>query len=212
MLSVTAAKGYGGGKVSRILATAARVFSGTFLIVSIFPAAVLACDGIGPVAMVPGGGTCAGVSPDAAAGAYTYAELTGFVDGEAGLFDAYGFVAAAFQNCQVDAGGSAVGATLSLFNQGTPANAQALYGDAQSGSGDPIPDWAGSGEARWKVAFGVTSLQFYEECFFGRIVVISDDAAAAVAARCLGEATAFSIQGEVQADTPSWGCLKTRFE
>ena len=191
----------------------AQVMAVTFLMALALAPVARACDQIDPIDLIPGDGVCAGVLLDGdAAGAYTYAELTEIVNGEAGLYDLYGFVAAAFQNYGVDVGDGQAVATLSLFNQGTAAAAAALYADSQSGTGDPIMDWSGSGEARLRIAFGVTTLQFREECFFGQVVVISAEGAAETAARCLADVIAASIRGEVPTDSRSWGRLKARFE
>jgi len=190
-----------------------RVMGALLLMALALAPVARACDQIDPIDLIPGDGVCAGVLLDGdAAGAYTYAELTEIINGEAGLYDLYGFVAAAFQNYGVDVGGGQAAATLSLFNQGTAGVAAALYADPQSGTGDPIVDWSGSGEARLRVAFGVTTLQFREECFFGQVVVISAEEAAETAARCLADVIAASIRGEVPTDGRSWGRLKVKFE
>lgn len=173
---------------------------------------VRACEDIDPLLAVPGDGTCAGVVPDGEPQtASTYEELTGIIDGAAALYDQYGFVAAAFQNYAVDVGGTPAASTLSLFNQGSSAQAAALFDDPSSGSGTAVEGWGGTGAARMRVAFGVTTLEFHEACFFGRIVVLSGEAAAATAARCLGEAAAGMVHAEVSVSPPSWGAVKAMY-
>jgi hypothetical protein len=174
-------------------------------------APTLACGDIDPVDLIPGNEACEGVALDGSPqGAYDLSELMAVINGEAPLYTGHGWVSAAFQNYTVAVAGSA-SATLSLFNQGTSANAQALYDDPQSGSGDPIGDWSGSGDARLRVAFGVTTLQFWEECLFVKIVILSESAEATIAARCLADALVTIIQGQTPMDVETWSAIKALY-
>jgi hypothetical protein len=172
----------------------------------------LACGDVDPVDLIPGSEACEGVVLDGdVQSAYTLAELTAVINGEAFLYTGYGWVASAFQNYTVDTG-APVAATLSLFNQGTAANAEALYNDPQSGSGDAIGDWGGSGAARLRAGFGVTTLQFWEECLFVKIVVLSESPEATHAARCLADALVILIQGQTPMDVETWSAIKALYK
>ncbi|MCK4547151.1 MAG: hypothetical protein KAW17_06885 [Candidatus Eisenbacteria sp.] len=161
--------------------------------------------------LIPGDEECTGVTLDGATlGAYTLAELTAVINGEAFLYTGYGWIASAFQNYQVDVGGKA-SLTLSLFNQATPANAEALYNDPQSGSGDPVTGWSGNGDARMTSAFGVTTLQFWEECLFGKVLVMAQGQAAVDAVRCLAEKVVTDIQGQTPLDVETWTAIKAMY-
>jgi len=145
--------------------------------------------------------------------AYTYVELTEIINGGAILYDNYGFVAAAFQNYTAIIDGASTWASLELYNQGDSANALNLYNDPASGSGEAIPatEWGGTGEARQRVAFGYTTLQFQEECFFCTILVYSPHEDALSSALCMGEAICEMIQAPTPAAETSWGEVKTLF-
>jgi hypothetical protein len=174
--------------------------------------AAASCEAVDPLFMLPSDTDCAGWARDGEPRtAYTYEELTEIIDGGAGLFVEYGFVAAAFQNYLGDVAGAVVPATVSLFNQGTAENAHALFDDPNSGMGEPIDDWSGTGEARMRVAFGITTLQFREECFFGSIVVMSEDPAAVGAADCLALSIVTKIQGAVPTRPASWSAIRWAF-
>ncbi len=101
--------------------------------------------------------------------------------------------------------------TLSVFNQRTAENGEALYYDPDSGSGDPVGDWGGSGAARRRIAFGIVSFQFWEECFFVSIVVTSGSDAAVPHARGIAEGVTDLILGATQSRSITWGEIKVAF-
>ncbi len=170
------------------------------------------CDQIDPLILIPGNEACPGIVLDGEPQtAYTYDELYEIINGGAEVYINYGFVAAAFQNYLVDIIGEPVPGTLSVFNQGTAENAEALYDDPASGGGDAIPDWPGTGDARVQIFLFATRLQFWEACLFVSFEVASTEAEAYDAARCIGERILESIHGAVPVQTQSWGRLKTRY-
>lgn len=185
------------------------------LLVVIFPSLPEAvCGDIDPAGLVPGNGVCTGLTLDGEPRtAYTYTELTEIINGGASFYAGYGFVAAAFQNYTAIFDETTTWASLELFNQGTPSNAQNLYNDSGSGSGDPIPagDWPGTGEARQRAAFGYTTVQFREECFFSTIQVYSQHEDALASAVCVGGEICEMIQGATPAANDSWGSVKQLF-
>ncbi len=171
------------------------------------------CEQIDPLTVLPDDEVCPGwVRSGEAMAAYTLEQLMEIINGAAGLFEQYGFVAAAFQNYAGEVAGNPTEMTLSVFNQGTAENAEDLYNDPESGLGDPIGDWGGSGEARVRVAFGVVTFQFWEECFFASIVVISGGEQAVPHARCIAEAVVSLIQGATPTTAHSWGSIKADFQ
>jgi hypothetical protein len=170
------------------------------------------CDQIDPVGVLPDDAACPGWTRDGEPmTAYTLEELMMIIDGAAVLYAEYGFVAAAFQNYAGFLGSTPATLTLSAFNQGTAENARALYLDPDSGTGDPVTAWGGTGAARVRVTFGYATLQFWEECYFVSIVVGPGDETAIPEARCIAEATLPGIQGTAPVATSSWGALKAGF-
>ena len=191
--------------------TTLLLISAWILLPGLGSTATLACGDIDPADLIPGNEACEGVVLDGPAQtAYTLSELTAVINGEAFLYTGHGWVSSAFQNYAVDVADSAA-ATLSLFNQGTATNAEALYNDPQSGGGDAIGDWSGSGAARLQAAFGVTTLQFWEECLFVKIVILSESPEATVAARCLADALVTIIQGQTPMDVETWSAIKALY-
>lgn len=169
------------------------------------------CD-VDVLSLLPGDTVCSGAARHGAPlTAYTYKELTYIINGEAALYDHYGFEAAAFQNYEIDIGGSVAAATLAIFDMGTAANAIALYTDPASGGGDPVAGWGGSGEARLTTQLFSQTLQFREECVFGSLNVMSTSTAALDAALCLGEAVCTEVQGQIDTQAVSFGSLKARY-
>jgi hypothetical protein len=143
--------------------------------------------------------------------AYTLEELMIIIDGQAFLYDQYGFVAAAFQNYAGVVQGEPVSVTLSAFNQGTAENATALYHDPGSGSGAPVDDWEGAGEARMEVLFGFVTLQFWEECFFVSVLAMAGGEGAVPGVRCLAEDVVATIQAQSPPESVTWGSVKSVF-
>lgn len=193
---------------SRITALAILCASGLALGI----AAHAACDSIDPLGVLPEDGGCPGWNRDGAPmTAYTLEELMTIIDGMAMLYDQYGFVAAAFQNYLGEISGLPTGATLAAFNLGSATNAQALYLDPESGWGDAVTDWEGSGAARMRHDFGYVTFQFWEECFFVTIVVGAGDQGLDAAARCLADAALGRIQGATPSAIDDWGAIKAQF-
>lgn len=184
----------------------------TTLIVTITPILAIAqppCNEIDPPLLVPESDVCPGwVTDGEMQTAYTYEELTDVINGAAHLYEQYGFVAAAFQNYLGEVGEEVSPMTLSVFNQGTAANAEALYDDMNSGSGDPVDDWGGTGDARMRIAFGTVSFQFWENCFFVGIVVVVGGEAAVPHARCFADEIVGRIQDPTPVEPQTWGGLK----
>jgi len=171
-----------------------------------------ACDAIDPLVILPEEDDCPGWYRDGdPMTAYTLEELMVIIDGMAMLYDQYGFIAAAFQNYTAEIGGVPIAGTLGAFNQGSAENAQALYLDPDSGWGDGVPDWPGTGDARLRIDFGYVTFQFWEECFYVTIVVGSGVEGLDVATRLLAEATLGRIQGATPAAVDDWGAVKARF-
>jgi len=184
-----------------------------FLIgITLAPPAGATCEDIDPLGVLPGDQICPGWTRDGEPmAAYTLQELMLIIDGEAFLYDRYGFVAAAFQNYAGEVGGEPAAMTLAAFNQGTAENARALFHDPDSGGGDPLPDWTGSGEARVTVAFGFVTFQFWEECFFVSIVVNAGGQGAVPDARCMGGAVVDLISQVSPVSHGGWGSLKALY-
>lgn len=174
--------------------------------------AAATCQDVDPVGILPADETCPSWIRDGETlTAYTETELFELVNGGAGLYLSYGWVATAIQNYLGEVEGQPVYATISLFNQGTLENAQALFEDPESGTGEMIDGWGGSGLARIQVGFGLTQLDFQEECFFARVVVLSDDDGGVGAAYCLSLAIVDLLQGAVPAPSPTWGRMKALY-
>ncbi len=171
------------------------------------------CAEIEPLLLLPADEACPGWTRDGEPlTAHTQEELSTIIDGQAFLYVAYGFVAAAFQNYAAEIAGEPTAATVAVFNQGTPQNAQALYQDPGSGEGTPVADWPGTGSARIQVAFGSVMFQFQEACFFTSIVLMPGDEATVPEVRCLAERVLDLIQGATPASGATWGEIKTYFE
>ncbi len=193
----------------------------TLSLASIVPVAVpglaaparAACAEIEPLEALPGDQACPGWSRDGEPlTAHTFEELAAIINGSAFLYLSYGFVAAAFQNYAAQIAGVPTAATAAVFNQGTLENALALYQDPGSGSGAPVLDWPGSGDARLQVGFGTVTLQFHQDCFYASIVLLPGDEASVPEARCLAEAALLLVQGATPVQSATWGAIKTAFE
>lgn len=170
------------------------------------------CGGVEPLAVMPADGACPTWNRDGAPQtAHTDQELFELINGGAALYIQYGFVAAAVQNYAGEVAGEPSGATLSLYNQGSAENAEALFLDEGSGTGTPIEDWGGTGLARIQAAFGMTVLDLQEACFFARVLVVNDEPGGIDAAHCLARKVVELIQGAVPAEHGSWGGAKSRF-
>ena len=170
------------------------------------------CEEIDPLLVLPNDGVCQGWIRDGEpVKATTIEELAEIIDGAAYLYGQYGFVAAAFQNYSGEVAGEPTLMTLAAFNQGTAENAEALYNDSDSGSGDPVGDWNGTGQARMRIAFGTVTFQFWETCFFVSIIVVTGGEEAVPAARCIADAVVNLIQNPTAADQRTWGGLRILF-
>lgn len=171
------------------------------------------CAEVEPLSLLPADEACPGWTRDGEPlTAHTQEELSAIINGQAFLYVSYGFVAAAFQNYAAQIAGEPTAATVAVFNQGTPANAQALYQDPGSGEGSPVADWPGTGAARVQVAFGSVTFQFYEACFFANLVLMPGDEATVAEIRCLAEEVLSLIQCATPASSTTWGEIKSVFE
>ncbi len=190
-------------------------FQYVFLILSALLLPTLAaatCQDVDPVEILPADEACPSWLRDGETmTAYTETELFELINGGAGLYLGYGWVATAIQNYIGEIEDPPVYATISLFNQGTLENAQALFEDPDSGTGEMIDGWGGSGLARIQVGFGLTQLDFQEECFFARVVVLSDEDDGVAAAYCLSLAIIDLLQGVVPTQSPTWGRMKALY-
>ena len=195
------------------LPTAGTLCWSTVLIalLGLAPAAQAECADVLPVDLLPADGSCAWSRDGVAQTAYTLEELAEIINGGAFLFYDYGFIAAAFQNYAGEIGGDPSALTLGLYNQGSGANAAALYADPESGSGEPVPGWEGSGEARYTAAFGFLTLQFHEACFFGSLTFTAGGEAALPHAVCLAQAVVAAIQQATPAKPQHWGTIKAAY-
>jgi hypothetical protein len=173
--------------------------------------AAAACADVAPVGLLPDGAACAWTRDGEPIVATTLEELMEVIDGGAMIYDQYGFVAAAFQNYLGEVSGEPSTLTVSLFNQETGTNAAALYDDPGSGSGDPVPDWSGSGDARYRVAFGYLTLEFWEACFYGSLVFAAGGADALSDATCLAGLIVGSIQQATPSRPQNWGAVKAAY-
>jgi hypothetical protein len=175
-------------------------------------AAGTACSDLDPVGVLPEDESCPGWTRDGdPAAAHTLEELQLVIDGGAPLFFEYGFEAGAFQDYFGSVGGTQTRLELSIYNQTTSENAQALFHDENSGSGDPVSDWSGSGEARCRVAFGIVSFQFWEKCCFVAIVVNSGGENAVPHARCIAEEIVQELTDATPVANRSFGELRIIF-
>jgi hypothetical protein len=103
-------------------------------------------------------------------------ELTTYIDGMADTYQRHGFVEAAHQDYQGSVNSQSVLLTLSVFNQGSQANATALYTDAALGFVGAI-DWTnGAGNTAHYVRNGGLSqvLAFYRGGYFVSFTMSSD--------------------------------------
>jgi hypothetical protein len=175
------------------------------------PAARADCAAVDPLSLLPPDGACDWARDGAPQSAYTIEELAQIIDGGAFLFEQHGFVAAVFQNYAGEIAGEPAAVTVSIFNQGTAANAEALYDDPNSGSGDPFPGWIGSGAARYRAAFGFFTCEFWEACFYGSIMFTAGGDAALPEALCLGQTIVAAISQATPAPTLRWSDVKAAF-
>jgi len=170
------------------------------------------CDEIDPLLVLPGDEVCPGWMRDGEARtAYTLQELADIINGAAFLYGQYGFVAAAVQNYAGEVGSEPTWITLSAFNQSAAAMAEAFYNHPNSGSGDPVEDWDGTGHARMGIALGTVSFQFWEACFFVSIVVVTGGEEAVPHARCFADEVVDRIQDPTSVAPQTWGDLRVIF-
>ncbi|MBP6876237.1 MAG: hypothetical protein KBD56_09215 [Candidatus Eisenbacteria bacterium] len=167
------------------------------------------CSGIPPLTVLPDEGVCQGLTQSETIGeANSIEELVDFVE-DTSLYEDYGFVAGAFLAYSGQIDGEPLILELSVFNQGLMENAQALFVDPRSGSGEVILDWPGDGPARWSfVSAKSVTLQFQEACFF---VIVNSPMATPESAerlRCLGEETLEGIRAATPVHPESWGAIK----
>jgi hypothetical protein len=174
--------------------------------------AAAACLDIEPGALLPSDVDCEGWSRDGEATICgTLEELMAVIDGGAILYSEHGFASAVIQNFAGTIDGGSVASTFSIFNQTDAPNAEALYDDPRSGTGEPLPEWPGTGEARFAVSLNSTTVQFHEECIFGSIMVVSTDTEALAGARCLAMRTCSLIRDAVPAERTTWGGIRARY-
>ena len=170
------------------------------------------CGDIPPASTLPADEVCPGwVRDGETQTAETLEELTDIINGGAHLFVTYGFVAAAFQDYAGEVGGAPVLISLQVYNQGTAENAEALYNDLDSGWGDPVGDWEGSGDARMRMAFGFVTFQFWEECFFVTVIANAGGEDSVPHVRCLADEVLSGIQQATPIAQPTWGAIKRAF-
>ncbi len=180
------------------------------LLTLILPAS--ACEEIDPAECVPIDGDCINWLTDGELRtAYTFEELTEIINGGATFYWNYGFVGGAFQNYTIDLPENTVIGSISLYNLGTAENALALFNDPDSGSGEPVDDWSGSGVARLRVGFGVAVLEFQENCFFASILIMPGDETNAAEAFCPAGTVIARIQGSTPIENQTWGAIKHLF-
>lgn len=170
------------------------------------------CDEIDPPGVLLDDEICVGWVRDGGfQTAYAIEELADIINGAAFLYGQYGFIAAAFQNYSGEVGDLPTFVTQGVFNQGTTENAESLYGDPNSGSGDPVEDWGGTGQARMRIAFGTVSFEFWEACFFVSVIVVTGGEEAVPHARCFADEALVRIQDPAPVDSQTWGSLKAFF-
>ncbi|MCP4547603.1 MAG: hypothetical protein GY835_14180 [bacterium] len=176
-------------------------------------ASALDCDNVEPGTLIPADGVCTGFTldgdPDLPHG---FTELAVFVNGDAAMYDQYGFLAAALQSYSVELDEVVTSAELKIFNQGNSENAQDLYYYTNGGTWSDVPTWAGSGVVRLRQNYGTTYLEFQEECFFVRIQVTGlETPAAASGAQCLGESVCAAIQVITPTTDSTWSDIKASY-
>jgi len=177
-----------------------------------FALPAIACDNIDPADCIPIDGDCPNWLLDGELRtAYTFQELTEIINGGASFYWDYGFVGGAFQNYTLELPGDPTIGSLNLYNLGTPENASALYADPGSGSGDPIVDWPWPGEARLSIGYGIATLQFREECFFGSFLILPGDESNASEALCPSGVIITKILGSTPVYSQSWGSIKQEY-
>ncbi len=163
------------------------------------------CADVPPADMIPAVDACTGYTFDGGVIVATnLEELTEVINGGAGVYIDYGFIEAAFQNYQLDLGGSPANVSLFLYNQGLAANAADLYDHFEIGTETTITDWAGSGEARYRLGLGNITIDFHELCFYGKIQILASGADALDAGRCLGEAIC-ALVALTPVEVSGWG-------
>jgi len=137
------------------------------------PARALAPDGcarVDPPVVLPTGSVCPGLAREGEPlVARSMEGLRGILGVGAGFFGEHGFVAAAFENLTSESGSI----TVSVFNQGSFTNAAVLYENPESGSGDDVPQWPGTGAARLRRGPEDTTVQARELCFFISVVAMA---------------------------------------
>jgi hypothetical protein len=103
-------------------------------------------------------------------------ELTTHIDGQAEVYRRHGFIEAAHQEYSGSVNNSQVLLKLTVYNQGSEANALALYNDADLGFTGAI-DWtAGAGQASHYVRNGGLSqvLSFYRNGYLAYLEIGTD--------------------------------------
>jgi len=171
------------------------------------PSAVALCADIFPTALIPDFEVYPGVVMDGDPGvASNGTELYELINGGSSVYIAHGFVAGALQNMLVELDLGSTWGTMLITNQGTVANAEALFNDPEIVSGDPVADWPFEGEARLHVFF-TTKLQLFHECFYFSIEIGSSEPDAYDAAYCLASYMIGMIE-TVPAGSRSWSLIK----
>ncbi len=167
------------------------------------------CSDIPPRTVLPNEGVCQGLTQSETIGeANSIEELVDFVE-DTSLYEDHGFVAGAFLAYSGQIDGEPLILELSVFNLGLTENAQALFADPRSGSGEDILDWPGDGLARWSfVNEQSVTLQFQEACFFAIVNGPMATLEAEERVRCLGEENLQAIRAATPVHPESWGAIK----
>ena len=99
--------------------------------------------------------------------ASTVSDLTRWIDGKAEIFQRHGFVEAAHREYQGTVNNASTQLQLSVYDQGSQANALALYGDQDLGFSGAL-DWkSGAGQGAHYVRYSLSqALAFYRGKYF----------------------------------------------
>jgi hypothetical protein len=105
-------------------------------------------------------------------------DLTTYIDGAAPMYQRHGFIEAAYQKYQGSINNANALINVTIYNQGSSANALALYNDTDTGFSGAI-DWTDAGHAgnaaHYKQSGGLSQkLSFYRNGYYVYIDVNTD--------------------------------------
>jgi hypothetical protein len=101
-------------------------------------------------------------------------ELTTYIDGEADLFQRYGFIEAVYQKYQGNINSAQVTIEIYIYNQSNRNNASELYNDPLSGRDNPIEWQNGAGESSYyQKALFDQNLRFFRNQYYVRLNISS---------------------------------------